>query len=611
MSMNERIVECVPNISEGRDAAKIERIVAAAAAVEGVEVLDVDPGRDTNRTVITFVGPPKAVSEAAFQLIAKAAELIDMRGHSGAHARHGATDVCPFVPVSGVTMEDCIQLARDLGRRVGEELKIPVYLYDQAALLPERRSLAKVRAGEYEALPRKMKDPAWAPDFGPAEFLPKTGVVTIGAREFLIAYNIDLNTTRKEYADDIAFELREKGRALRRDMKTPYTSSGRLVKYAPSRQEFPCGYCEKVATSLEELATHSREAHQLDLSAEFEFFGRDPDHLEGVNVMRRGMFKECRGVGWYIPEYGLAQISLNLTNYKITPAHAVLEAARDLARDRGLQVTGSELVGLIPFAAIKESAEYYLERQGASRGIPTPDLLRTAAQSMGLEDVAAFDAEKSVLGLPKREGPLVQMNAVELADEVSRATPAPGGGSIAALAGSLGAALAAMVGNLTFFKKGMEDHREAMERLAVKGQRIKDDLLRAVDADTDAFNDVIAAMRLPKSTEEERTKRTQAIQDGYKSATRVPLRTAELCLEAMQLCEEAAESGLPASVTDAGVGALMARSGALGAVYNVLVNLGSIEDSDFVADMRAKVTALKERAEELERKIRDIVERRI
>ncbi len=611
MSMNDRIVECVPNISEGRDAAKIERIVAAAAAVEGIDVLDVDPGRETNRTVITFVGGPEAVSEAAFRLIEKAAELIDMRGHTGAHARHGATDVCPFVPVSGVTMEDCVQIARELGRRVGEELGIPVYLYDQAALVPERRSLAKVRAGEYEALPRKMKDPAWKPDFGPAEFLPKTGVVTIGAREFLIAYNIDLNTTRKEFADDIAFELREKGRARRRDMKSPYTSSGRLVKYAPSRNEFPCGYCDTIASSLEALSAHYDEAHQLDLAAELEFFGRDPGQLEGVNVMRRGRFQECRGVGWYIPEYGLAQISLNLTNYKVTPVHAVLEAARDLARDRGLQVTGSELVGLIPFPAIRQSAEYYLERQGASRGVPIPDLLRTASQSMGLDDVASFDAEKSVLGLPKREGPLVQMNAVELADEVSRATPAPGGGSIAALAGSLGAALAAMVGNLTFYKKGMEERRRTMEALAVKGQRIKDDLLRAVDADTDAFNDVIAAMRMPKSTESERTTRSQAIQDGYKSATRVPLRTAELCLEAMELCEEAAELGLPASVTDAGVGALMARSGALGAIYNVLVNLGSIEDPEFVADMRTKVTHLRERAETLERKIRDIVEARI
>ncbi len=605
--MSNRVVECVPNISEGRDPRKIEQIVAAARDVEGVDVLDVDPGRETNRTVITMVGAPEPVIEAAFRLIARAAELIDMSKHEGAHARHGATDVCPFVPVSGVTMPDCVEFAKTLGKRVGEELRIPVYLYDQAAQMPSRRSLAKVRAGEYEALPEKMKKPEWKPDFGPAEFNAKSGVVTIGAREFLIAYNINLNSNRKEHADDIAHELREKGRAVRIDQTTPYYDSGKLKKYAPSKGEYPCAYTDFVAKSLDELAGHY-EAQGRDLMAELAFFGRDPEKLEGVNVMKKGLFEECRGVGWVIPEYNRAQLSFNLTNFKVTAVHDVYEQARELARDRGLVVTGSEIVGLIPYPAIRETGEFYLACQGASRGAPLPDVMECAVQALGLRDVADFEIEKSVLGIPQRAGSLASMKVVDLADEVSRATPAPGGGSIAALAGSLGASLASMVGNLTYYKKSLADRQDEMEELAMRAQALKDELLHLVDADTDAFGDVLTAMRMPRATPEEKTARDAAIMAGYKVATDIPFRTAELCLDVLALCRKAAEQGLPTAVSDAGVGALMARSGLIGAVYNVRINLGSIKDAAWVADRSKSLEAMVARGEALERETRDIVE---
>ena len=606
--MSQPIVECVPNFSEGRDPKKIEQIVAAAREVEGVEILDVDPGRETNRTVLTFVGAPDAVVEGAFRVIKKAQEVIDMSKHSGAHARHGATDVCPFVPVSDVTMDDCVELAKRLGKRVGDELGIPVYLYDQAAQIPERRSLAKVRAGEYEALPDKLGKPEWKPDFGPETFLPKTGVITIGAREFLIAYNVNLNSTRKEHADDIAHELREKGRALRRDQQTPYYASGKLVKYYPSKNEFPCAYTDFVAKSLDELAAHYADMGR-DLHEELAFFGRDPEKLEGLNVMRKGRFDECRGVGWVIPEYNRAQLSFNLTNYKTTSTHDVYEAARELAYDRGLAVTGSEIVGMVPYPAMKESGEFYLVSQGASRGVPVPDMMECAIQSLGLRDVADFDAEKNVLGMPARDGTLVSMTVTELADEVSRATPAPGGGSIAALAGSLGASLAAMVANLTFYKKSMADRQEEMEELAIRAQEIKDELLRLVDLDTEAFEEVITAMRMPKATAEEKAARDAAIQEGYKTATRIPYRSAELCLETIGMAKRAAEMGLKTAVSDAGVGALMARSALIGAVYNVRINLGSITDAAWVEEQKRLLGDMVERGEALERETRDIVEK--
>lgn len=609
--MSQAIVECVPNFSEGRDRKKIDQIVAAMAEVEGVSVLDVDPGQETNRTVVTLVGPPAAVSEAAFRGIGKAAEVIDMSRHQGAHARHGATDVCPFVPVSGIDMDGCVELAHALGRRVGEELGIPVYLYDRAATTPQRRSLADVRAGEYEALPEKLKRPEWQPDFGPATFLPKTGVVTIGAREFLIAYNVNLNSRDKSHAADIASELREKGRGMRDNFKNAYYSSGELVKYRPSEGFFPSAYDDFVGSTLEELERHYRDEHGLDLTAELEAAGLDPKNLEGKTVRRPGLFAECRAVGWLIPEYGRAQISINLTDFKVTNMHDVFEASRDLADERGLVVTGSEIVGLVPFEAIEQVGAYYLAAQGSSRGLPASDVVETAVQSLGLRDVGAFDAATSVLGMPKADGPLASMTLTAFADEVSRPTPAPGGGSIAALAAALGASLAAMVANLSFAKKGLEEHQGEMEEIAVTAQSVKIDLLRAIDADTDAFNDVIAARRLPKRTAEEEAARDQAIQEGFKKATSVPLATANLAVEAMRLARRAAEHGMEASVTDAGVGVLMGRAAALGAIDNVRINLGSITDADWVAEVRSQLGAIAAEADRIELEMRALVDRRI
>lgn len=590
------LVECVPNISEGRDPERIERIVAAARSVEGVSVLDVDPGKETNRTVITFVGAPEAVLEGAFRLIQRAAELIDMSKHKGAHPRHGATDVCPFVPIAGLSMEQCAELARRLGARVGGELQIPVYLYEHAATRPERRSLAYLRQGEYEALPAKLAQEAWKPDFGPARFVPRSGVVTIGAREFLIAYNVNLNSRSKDHATDLAFDLREKGRAVRRGQTDAWYSSGALLKYEPSKQRYPSAYDDFVGKSYEELERHYREVLGLDLREELAFHELDPNALEGKSVHRRGRFKACRAVGWLIPEYGRAQISINLTDHKTTSMHDVLEASREMARERGVVVTGSEIVGLVPYDALRRAADFYLARQGSSRGVPVVDLVETAVQSLGLKDVGKFDPQKSILGLPTTDGPLVSKRLNEFADEVSRATPAPGGGSIAALVGSLGASLAAMVANLTHAKPAHRAAHAELEEVAVRAQLLKDELLRTVDHDTQAFDAVLEAMRLPKGTPAEAAARDAAIEAGTKRATQVPLRTAELCLEALDLCRRAAEKGLPASVTDAGVGALVARAGFEGAAYNVRVNLKSIQDAAWVEQVRAQVKAMGERA---------------
>lgn len=605
------LVECVPNFSEGRDLAKLEKILDAIRAVPGAELIDVDPGAETNRTVVTIVGEPEPVKEAAFRAIQMAAKVIDMRKHQGAHARHGATDVCPFVPVSGITMEDCARYARELGKRVGEELGIPVYLYDQAALKPERRSLADVRRGEYEALPDKLGKPEWEPDFGPAKFIPETGVVTIGAREFLIAYNINLNTRYKEHATDLAFDLREAGRIVRDDPTTPIYMSGKIRKYLPSENVWPCGYDSFVGRSLEEIVEHYREMHGLDFLAELAFFDQKPDDLEGAYVNRRGLFKECRAVGWVIPEYGRAQISINLTNFKVTNMHHVVEASRRIGAERGIVVTGSEVVGVVPYQAIRESGEFYLGQVGASRGVPVSDVVETAIQSLGLRDLGEFDAKKSVLGLPKIEGPLVTQRVVDLVDEVSRATPAPGGGSIAALCGSLGAALAAMAANITHAKPKFQEKADGLEATAIECQSVKDQLLLAVDSDTEAFNSVIDAMRLPQETAEQKDARKRAIQSGYKQATLVPYRTAELCLEALRLARRTVEDCLPASITDAGVAALAARAGVRGAIYNVKINLGEITDRPWVEELRSNLSSLLDQADRIAAEVDAIVERAI
>ncbi len=592
------LVECVPNFSEGRDRAKIKQITDAIEAVAGVTLMDVDPGADTNRTVVTFVGEPEAALEAAFQGIAKAAQLIDMSQHHGSHPRMGATDVCPFIPVEGLSMEDCAELARHLGKRVGDELGIPVYLYEAAASKPERRNLASVREGEYEALPKKAQDPAWNPDFGPRAFNAKAGATVIGAREFLIAFNITLNSRDKAHATDIAFELREKGRVARRHQKNALYSSGEELKYEQGR--FPCGNCgEHDEATFEALEAHCRDEHGYDLRHLLSLNGMDASKgVIGERAYRAGIFAHCKAIGWVVEAYGRAQISVNLTDYKVTPAHEVLEAARELARERGLIITGGEIVGLVPHAAMAESGRHYLRSMGRSPFVPALDLVQTAIHSMGLADVAPFEIEKKVLGMPK-PGPLVAMAVDAFVDEVSRDTPAPGGGSIAALAGALGAGLASMVANLTQPKAKDEGHELDLLAIAMEAQTLKDGLARAVDEDTQAFNGYMDALRLPKNTDEEKAARKVAMQAGLKQAVAVPMTTAEHSLAAMKAAERAGLSGNPASLTDALVGAQAAFTGVRGGLWNVLINLKDIDDAAFVASSRKRCEALLKEAEAL------------
>jgi len=592
------IVECVPNFSEGQDPAKIKQITDAIESVAGAKLLDVDPGRDTNRTVVTFVGSPEAVAEAAFQAIARAARVIDMSRHRGAHPRMGATDVCPFVPVEGVTMEDCAAIARRVGARVGEELEIPVYFYEAAALAPERKNLADIRAGEYEGLAKKLEDPRWKPDCGPARFNPKTGATVIGAREFLIAYNVTLNTRDKAAATDIAFELREKGRVARSKTSSPYYSRGELLFYREGH--FPCGDCDFVGKTFEEVERHCREAHGYELRELAADTIADFSNVVGQKVPRAGQFPFCKAIGWYVDQYQRAQISINLTNYRVTPPHLVLEEARRLASERGLVVTGSEIVGMIPYRAMIEAGKYYLTRQGGSCGVPAADLLTAAAFSMGLGDLQPFDIEKKVIGLPTRKkNALVDMRVADFVDEVSRDTPAPGGGSIAALAGALGAALASMVANLTHHKTTDSEKAARLVALAEKAQTIKDALVEAVDADTEAFNAYLEAMRLPADTPERQQLRTERMQEELKNAVNVPYQTALASFEAMQTAREMVHHGLAASITDAAVGCEIAYAGVRGGLWNVLVNLKDITDLDFVAEKRRQCEHLLEEARKL------------
>lgn len=595
--MTQRIVECVPNFSEGRDPAKIKQITDAVAAVAGVRLLDVDPGADTNRTVVTFVGAPEAVEEAAFRAVATAASVLDMRTHTGAHPRMGATDVCPFVPVEGVTLEECAAIARRLGARVGAELGIPVYLYEAAASTPERRNLAAVRRGEYEGLPAKLADPHWAPDFGPSQAHPRAGALITGAREFLIAYNVSLNTRDKALATDIAFELREKGRVARTPNPSPVYGRGEILRYAEGA--FPCGTCGFVGGSFEAAAEHTREAHGYDLRRLLDL-NDVPADVVGQKVYRPGRFAHCKAIGWVVPEYDRAQISINLTDYHVTPPHVVLEEARRLAAERGLVVTGSEIVGLVPFQALAEAGAFYLRRQGRTPGAPVRDVLATAVQSMGLADVSPFDVDAKVLGLPHAgSGPLVSLSVAALADEVSRDTPAPGGGSLAALAGALAAALASMVAALTQGRGAASEVDAEMTAISVDAQRVKDELLAAVDADTDAFTAFLQARRLPQRTAEERAAREAALQEGLKVAIEVPLRSARASLAAMRLADRAARGGLPASVTDGGVGVQLGFAGVRGATWNALVNLRDLTDAAYVAAVRAECDALVAEASEL------------
>ena len=552
-----KLVECVPNFSEGRDREKIGAITREIEAVAGVKLLDVDPGASTNRTVVTFIGPPEAVAEAAFRAIARAAEVIDMRGHKGAHSRIGATDVCPFVPVSGVSMEDCVRLAGELGDRVARELAIPVYLYEAAARKPERRNLAVVRAGEYEGLPDKLKDPRWAPDFGQPVFNAKSGATVIGAREFLIAYNVNLNTRDRKLAHEIALSLRESGRAKR-------DRDGNVVKDA-----------------------------------------------RGETVKVPGKFREVKSVGWYVEDYGLAQISVNFTNYKVTPVHVVFDEACRLAGKLGLRVTGSELVGLIPKEALLMAGRHYLAKQGKSPGAPEDELVRVAVRSLGLSDVVPFDADKKIIEHQFREPgrTLAGLSLRAFADELSMDSPAPGGGSVAALCGAMAAALAAMVANLTVGKKGYEAVASEMAGAAVRAQALKDELLEAVDRDARAFNKVMDALRLPKATAEQAAEKERAVEDASKEATLVPLEVLARSVEAAGLARTAAAKGNRNSVSDAGVAGLAAEAAGGGAYYNVLINLGGIKDAAFGGRVRRQAEKLRKALEREGKAVRALVAR--
>ncbi|MFZ1693226.1 MAG: glutamate formimidoyltransferase [Flavobacteriales bacterium] len=545
--MQRRLIECVPNISEGRDRAKIDAIAAVVETVEGVRLLDVDPGKATNRTVITFVGEPEAVCEAAFKLVKKAQELIDMRNHSGEHPRFGATDVCPLVPISGVSMEECAAYAKKLGERVGQELGVPVYLYEFASSEEKRRNLANNRSGEYEGLPKKLKDPAWKPDFGPAEFtdsVARSGAIAIGARNFLVAYNVNLNTTSTRRANAIAFDIRE---------------AGRKVKQA-----------------------------------------------DGSEVQVPGKLKSVKGIGWYIEEYGIAQLSLNLTDISITSVHVAFDEACNCAAARGIRVTGSELVGLIPKQALLDAADFYLTRQQRSLGISEREKIKIAVKSLGLDDLGPFDPQKKVIEYMLEDANserLVRMDLKRFTEETAGESPAPGGGSVAAYVGALGASLGTMVANLSAHKRGWDERWAEFSEWAVKGERLRNELLFLVDEDTRAFDHIMAAMGLPKGSAEEKAARKAAITEATKGAINTPLRTMQVCVESMALMQAMAAKGLPASVSDAGVGALCARAGALGGYLNVRINCAGLDDEAFKTDVLAKAEALKAEAEKLEAEV--------
>ena len=543
--MQQRLVECVPNISEGRRNEVIEAVSAVVNQVEGVKLLDVDPGKSTNRTVITFVGPPETIGEAAFQLIKKAAELIDMRQHRGEHPRMGATDVCPFVPVSGVSMEECVDIARTLAKRVGDELGIPGYLYEAAALTKERQNLATCRKGQYEGL-AKLETPQGKPDFGPASWNEQTqrsGATAIGARDFLIAYNINLNTTSSRRANAIAFDIRESGRVKREG-----GPGSPILKDA-----------------------------------------------NGEPLRQAGSLKAVKGIGWYIEEYGIAQLSLNLTNIRTTPVHIAFDEACARAHDRGIRVTGSELVGLLPLRVLTEAADYFLKKQERSLGISDAEKVKIAVKSLGLDDLAPFDPSKRVIEYvitDANKSPLLDMTLLAFAEETASESPAPGGGSVAAYASTMGVALATMVANLSAHKRGWDERWAAFSKVAETGVQLQAQLAALVDADTAAFNQIMEAYGLPKATDNQQKVRHQAIQDATRHAIEIPLQVARLSMQAMEVASEMASIGNPNSITDAGVGAMAIRTGVKGAILNARVNLADLEDVDFAKRVRVECEEL-------------------
>jgi glutamate formiminotransferase/formiminotetrahydrofolate cyclodeaminase len=557
---NQPLIECVPNFSEGRDPAVLKQITDTIEAVEGVKLLDVDPGKATNRTVVTFVGAPEPVIEAAFQAMKKASEVIDMSKHTGEHPRMGATDVCPLIPIAHITMEEVAEWAHKLARRAGEELGIPIYMYESAATKPAWRNLATVRSGEYEALPDKLAKPEWKPDYGPAKFNATAGATAVGARDFLIAYNVNLNTTSVRRANSVAFDVREQGRVKREGGKV----SGAVLK-------------DENGNAL-----------------------REPGKCKGV-----------KGIGWYIEEYGIAQISMNITDVRQTPLHIAFEACRESANRRGMRVTGSELVGLVPLQVMLDAGRYFLQQQRRSLGASEEEVIKIAVKSMGLDELSPFDPQQKIIEYQLAEdtpAPLLDMNLRTFSNETASERVAPGGGSVAAYVGALGASLGTMVANLSSHRRVWDDRWAEFSEWAERGQRIKDGLLALVDEDTRSFNSIIAAVRLPKGTEAEKAARHEAMQEATKYATEVPFRTMELALETFDVCKAMAEKGNPNSASDAGVGALCARAAVHGAWLNVRINAGDIEDKAWVEAKLSAAQSIAARADALEQEVIGLVE---
>lgn len=550
------IIECVPNFSEGNDMNIIKQITDEIESVEGVRLLNVDPGKATNRTVVTFVGSPEPVIEAAFKAIKKAGELIDMSKHKGEHPRMGATDVCPLIPIANITMEETAKYAQQLAKKVGEELSLPVYLYEAAQADKSRSNLSVIRAGEYEGFFKKIKQPEWKPDFGPAEFDAKRGATNIGARDFLIAYNINLNTTSTRRANAIAFDVRE---------------AGRKVKV------------------------------------------KDEKGIE-VEQVQPGTLKSVKAIGWYIEEYGIAQISMNLTNINVTPVHIAFDEVCKKADARGIRVTGSELVGLVPLKSLTDAGKYFLRKQKRSTGVSEKELIKIAVKSMGLDELTPFKPEERIIEYmlrDKEDSKLISMSLSDFADETASESPAPGGGSISAYIGSLGVALAAMVANLSSHKKGWDNRWEEFSDWAEKGEYYKSKLLALVDADTKAFKKIMNAFALPKSTEEEKLTRSNAIQAATKHAIEIPFEVMNSAYESMEVIKAMAETGNPNSVSDAGVGALCARSAVMGAFMNVRINAAEYSDKQFVADVIAKGKEIEKNTIALEKEILETVNKKI
>ncbi len=558
-----QLIECVPNFSEGQDMAVIKQITDEIEKVEGVKLLDVDPGQATNRTVVTFVGTPDAVVEAAFQGIKKVSEVIDMSKHSGEHPRFGGTDVCPFVPVANITMEQTVEYARKLAERVGNELLIPIYCYENAAFIDERRNLANCRAGEYEGLQEKLADPNWKPDYGPAEFNPQTGVTAIGARDFLVAYNVNLNTTSTRRANAVAFDIRERGRPMR------------------------------VGNSIT---------------------GKKKLDENGNEIWIPGALKECKAIGWFIEEYGIAQISINLTNISVTPVHVAFEETSKKAQKRGLRVTGSELVGLIPKQAMIDAGKYFLRKQKRSVGISEEEIIRIAVISLGLDDLKPFNPKEKIIEYlleDSNQNKLVDLTCTGFANETASESPAPGGGSVSAYIGALGVSLTTMVANLSSHKAGWDDRWEEFSDWAEKGQQLKDELLFLVDEDTRAFNKIMDAFGLPKKSDEEKAARSEAIQDATKYAIDIPFRTMKRAYESMEVIKAMAEIGNPNSVSDAGVGALCARSAVIGAYLNVKINAADLKDKEYLTALMKEADEIVEKTKLAEIEIVEIVSAKI